>query len=211
MGIKLAVPTEHYAQQVMDYKAQMLANGDSLAGCAGLERCETFAQWVRFAERGRAAYGDGYVPQKVFLGVAEDTDELVGMIDLRLELSEFLLNFGGNIGYSVLPSQRRKGYAKEMLAQVLQIAKQEGLEKVLITCNKTNDGSRRTILANGGVLENEVLDTVGILADEKDGSGTECVEQKGRAAESTAEIAENFEDQAGKKTKVIQRYWISLK
>lgn len=81
-----------------------------------------------------------------------------GSIDIRHRLNEYLLQFGGNIGYSVRPSQRRKGYATEMLALALEECRKWGLNRALVTCDKTNIGSAKTIQKNGGVLENEVLE-----------------------------------------------------
>lgn len=80
------------------------------------------------------------------------------MIDIRHRLNEYLLQFGGNIGYSVRPSQRRKGYATEMLALALEECRKLGIDRALVTCDKTNIGSAKTIQKNGGVLENEVLE-----------------------------------------------------
>lgn len=80
------------------------------------------------------------------------------MINIRHRLNEYLLQFGGNIGYSVRPSQRRKSYATEMLALALEECRKLGLNRALVTCDKTNIGSAKTIQKNGGVLENEVLE-----------------------------------------------------
>ena len=56
----------------------------------------------------------------------------------------------------------RKGYAKQMLKLMLEECKKINFEKVLICCDKENLGSSKTIIANGGILENEVEDTVGL-------------------------------------------------
>ncbi|MCI7767248.1 MAG: GNAT family N-acetyltransferase [Oscillospiraceae bacterium] len=155
-------PSEKYAEQVMDYKSEMQENGGSFDGCAGLEEVGSFSEWIDFEYRLKKKYKDSYVPSEVFLAVREGDDKLVGMIDYRHPLSDFLFRYGGNIGYSVLPSERRKGCAKEMLKLLLPICKQFGEKRVLLTCDKENLASKRTIEANGGILENEVPDDVNL-------------------------------------------------
>lgn len=83
-------------------------------------------------------------------------------MDFRRSLSEFLLNFGGNICYSVRSSERRKGYGKQMLRLLLSKCREIGENKVLVCCDKENVASSKIIIGNGGVLENEVEDTVGL-------------------------------------------------
>ena len=79
------------------------------------------------------------------------------MIDLRHHINHPILGtWGGHCGYSVRPSERGKGYAKEMLRLNLQNAKAKGIEKLLVTCNVENEASERTILANGGVFEKTI-------------------------------------------------------
>lgn len=94
----------------------------------------------------------GYVPQTTYWLV--DGTEFIGRINIRHELTPFLLRIGGHIGYDIRPSKRKLGYGKKMLALALPKAKALGITKVLITCNETNIGSQKIIEANGGILEN---------------------------------------------------------
>lgn len=158
----LVSPTDLYEKQVMSYRDEMLKSGDSFDGCAGLEEVEVFAEWVDFDRRLKAKYQDAYVPSEVYLAIRHSDNQLVGIIDFRHPISEFLLNFGGNIGYSIRPSERQKGYATEMLRLLLLKCRDFGESKVLLTCDKGNEASCKTIISNKGVLENEVADSVGL-------------------------------------------------
>ena len=83
----------------------------------------------------------------------DDVGRALGFLNLRLRLNEGLLNYVGNIGYSIRPSERGKGYAKESLRQGLQVAKEKNIKKALVTCSVNNPASRAVILANGGLIE----------------------------------------------------------
>lgn len=161
--IFLSEPIAKYCDQVMKIKKDFLDNNETFAGCALLEKCESYDEWIDFEGRLSKAYGDSYVPSSVYLGVRKSDNKVIGIIDFRHDLSDFLFNYGGNIGYSVVIDERRKGYAKEMLRILLDKCKNEyGKDKVLLTCDRENIASMRTIMANGGVFENEVIDDVGI-------------------------------------------------
>ena len=83
----------------------------------------------------------------------DESGHALGFLNLRLRLNEGLLNYAGNIGYSIRPSERGKCYAKEALRQGLQIAKEKNIHRALVTCSTENPASRAVILANGGELE----------------------------------------------------------
>ena len=97
---------------------------------------------------------DGYVPETTYWLVRNGC-EVIGTSGLRHRLTEDLKDTGGHIGYTVRPSQRRKGYATCMLAMVIEKARDLGLKRVLITCDKGNVASARVIRNNGGRLASE--------------------------------------------------------
>ena len=95
---------------------------------------------------------EGWVPA-IQLVAFSGKGQALGFLNLRLRLNNFLLEKGGHIGYSIRPSERGKGYAKETLRQGLQLAKAKNSKKALVTCSVNNLASRSVILANGGLIE----------------------------------------------------------
>lgn len=160
--LDLVMPTLENKQDVMEYRAEMLQADSHFDGCAGLETCESYEEWLDFERRLKGEYGDSYVPSRLYLAFRRADHRLVGMLDHRIWLSDFLVRFGGQIGYSVRPSERQQGYANEMLAAICQSCRTQGIHRLLVTCDRENVASAKTILANGGVLENEVEDLPGL-------------------------------------------------
>ena len=95
---------------------------------------------------------EGYV--KAYEYFAVDGDKFIGRISIRTKLTSRLMRYGGHIGYSVHPKYWRMGYGTKMLELGLEIAKEIGLDRVLITCDDDNIGSYKIIEKNGGILEN---------------------------------------------------------
>ena len=160
--LKLVVPTMEYKEQVMEYRDKFLENYEQLHGTARLEEVETYEQWLEFEKRALERYGNNAVPSTVCLCVRVKDNKLVGIIEFRHELTEFLLKYGGNIGYCIHPDERRKGYGKEMLRLMLIKCKEYGKDRVLLTCDKNNRASAKIMIANGGILENEVVDEINL-------------------------------------------------
>ena len=147
-----------YATQIAEYRQEFLDAGDSMDGCGPLYRVEDPEEYIRMCldHEDPEKVPHNLVPATEFLFVRKDDNRLVGMIQVRHRFNNYLRKYAGHIGYSVRPSERRKGYAKEMLRMTLPYCREIGLERVLISCIEGNIGSERTILANGGVYESTV-------------------------------------------------------
>lgn len=156
--LKLVLPTPEYEEKLMDYKREFIENGDSMDGSAGLNNAETFEEWYSaFLDNLKEeTVRKGLVPATTYMAISTDNGRLIGMIDIRHRLNDYLLNYGGHIGYSIRKSERKQGYATEMLALALKECTKLNIKKVLITCDKENIASVKTMINNGAKLENEI-------------------------------------------------------
>ena len=153
---KLVVPSMRYAGQIMAYKLETAAtDGGHFNGVSGLDAFDRVEDWLEYLrlKADPLTRPEGLVDDSSWLCIRLQDDRLVGMINIRHELNDFLLNYGGHIGYSVRPLDRRQGVGVAQLQLALIECRRLGITRVLLTCNDDNEASRRVIQAAGGVLE----------------------------------------------------------
>ena len=149
--MKLIWPSMEYDKAIQAYRREFLDSGDSMDGGGSLRKFERTQDWLDRIEANKQS-------QTQYIYIREEDNKMVGIIQIRHRFNEYLEKYGGHIGYSVAPSERRKGYATQMLKLVLPECAKLGIDRVLITCLQGNEGSRRTILNNGGTYESTVFD-----------------------------------------------------
>ena len=150
--MKLIWPTMEYAKTIQDFRREFLKTGDSMDGGASLRKFERTQDWLDHVESFRRA------ETTQFIYLRESDGKMVGVIQIRHRFNAYLEKFGGHIGYAVAPSERRKGYATQMLRAALPECVKLGIDRVLVTCLRETEASRRTILKNGGLYESTVYD-----------------------------------------------------
>lgn len=155
--MKLVKPNSAFLDQIAEYKKAFQKSREVLHGSCFLTEAHSIEQWIEVVEKFWSAetVPNGYAPCGTWLLIRESDKQMVGITNLRFELnSAFLQNYGGHIGYSIKPAERRKGYGSKLLELTLKEAKKQHITRVLITCDDNNIASARVIEANNGKLEN---------------------------------------------------------
>ncbi|AIM17849.1 MULTISPECIES: GNAT family N-acetyltransferase [Neobacillus] len=155
----------------MDYESEYLAfykewkeSGEVMIPWVISEDRSNFQAMIQFlldSEQGKNIPSN-WVPSSTFWLVNENK-KVIGVVNIRHQLTESLFNSGGHIGYGIRPSERRKGYATKLLSLSLEKAKELALEKVLLVCDAKNIGSEKTILKNGGIPDTDFMKEDGTI------------------------------------------------
>lgn len=154
MKLTLVRPTLGLKEKALDYRQEHFENNEMVInGSELLDKADSYEDWLKSVTDNASldTVNPNWVLTDTFFAIDEN-ENIIGIIDLRNTLNDFLKDVG-NIGYSVRPSERRKGYATEMLRQILLIAKQAGLQKVQVSAARDNEPSVKTIIKNGGKYE----------------------------------------------------------
>lgn len=149
----LVKPTIEFKDKALDFKQEHFNNEERIInGSCLLDQIDVYEEWLGQVSRNATidTVSPDWVLSDVFFVIRKSDEQMVGIIDLRYELNEFLKDFGA-CGYSIRPTERRKGYASESLKQVCKIAKQAGMKKLQLSAKRENMPSIKVIINNGGV------------------------------------------------------------
>ncbi|MWV42815.1 GNAT family N-acetyltransferase [Paenibacillus sp. HJL G12] len=158
----LTKPTLNLKNEYFDFYTEWKESGEDMVPWVisrDPQDFEAMLDWLDNHARG-IDLPEGWVPDSTFWLVSAD-QKVIGAVNIRHELNDFLMNEGGHIGYGIRPSERRKGYATQLLALSLAEAKTLGIDKVLVVCDEINVGSERTIINNGGVPDQDYVEENG--------------------------------------------------
>lgn len=158
--MKFVFPNGNYEEKAKDFIHEFYEYESEINGSGGLERYlekASYDEWLQkvLADMDLANILPGRVPALTYFYVRKEDDKIIGMINIRLALTDFLRKEGGHIGYSVRPTERGKHYASRMLKEALDFCKIIGLNDIFISCNKSNFASAGVIKNSGGILDKE--------------------------------------------------------
>ena len=153
--LKMTLPTDADREAVLSFYDEIEKSGGACIGMSGHSDYDRWAAGMHDRHTGQNL-PDGYVRENFYL--CYDGPELIGVFSLKFTLTDYLLHYGGHVGYAVRPSVRRRGYATQILRQGLELAKGFGFDRLLCICDEDNIASEKVILNNGGVLEDRAFD-----------------------------------------------------
>jgi len=159
--MKLVFPNKDYEAKAKEFIAEFYEYGSEIAGSGSLDRYlkeSTYDEWLTkvFSYIDIANIPEGKIPGLTYFFVREEDDRIIGMINIRLALNDFLRNEAGHIGYCIRPTERRRGYGTELLRAGIAVCRRVDIDEIIVTCDKVNLGSAGVIRNCGGVLDAEL-------------------------------------------------------
>jgi predicted acetyltransferase len=157
VNLKLVEPTMAMEQAYWDYVMEWQTFHEEIVPYSTRPLGRDYKTWLIDTEAAteEETCPSNFVPANTYFFI-NDQERILGAVNIRHRLNDQLLICGGHVGYGVRPSERKKGYAKMMLALSVRKCADLNIKEILLTCTKGNDGSARVIIANGGVLKDEL-------------------------------------------------------
>ena len=158
--MKLVFPNMLYKEKAIQFINEFYEYNSDVNGSNELDvylEKLTYEEWIKnvLADVDIANIPKPRVPALTYFYVREDDDIIVGMINIRLALNDFLKEEGGHIGYCIRPTERKKHYATNMLNDALKVCETLGIKEVILACSKSNIASANVIKNCKGKLEAE--------------------------------------------------------
>ena len=153
--ICLVRPTLELKEKALAYREEHFQHGEKIIyGSELFDKTESYEDWLSLVTQNTdpETVNENWVVTDTFFAIRKSDKKVIGMIDLRHTLNEFLKDLG-NCGYSVRPSERKKGYATKMLCQLLKVAQESEMKELHISVERENTASIKVIQKNGGVYE----------------------------------------------------------
>ncbi|WP_172370953.1 GNAT family N-acetyltransferase [Sporosarcina jiandibaonis] len=161
MNLQLVKPTVDMKEQYMDYDLEWKEAGEKMnPGIFRNMNPDRFEELVKALHEIELGNGAREVPESVYF-LLKEKDRILGAVTIRHSLTERMFNTEGHIGAGIRPSERRNGYATKILELALDQMRGLGIQKALVTCNEDNIGSEKAIIKNGGVRDNDFLESHG--------------------------------------------------
>ena len=165
--VMLIHPSHIAKKDIIIFRDEFLVLDESIHGSCQLAHYPIIDEWLSFLDdlTHKDKLPKDYVISTEYACVRESDRYLLGLVNIRHMLNEYLLMYDGHIGYSIRPSERRKGYGYAQLLCALDMCDTLGINPILITCNKDNEASRKTIIKAGGIKENDVVEDNGTIIE----------------------------------------------
>lgn len=153
-------PNMERKKEAIEFINEFYEYKSEINGTGGLQRfLDNYEGWLdKLEEDYNRIPNETKVPARTYFLIRINDNKIVGMINIRLALNERLKKYGGNIGYSIRPTERGKGYNKINLYLGLIEAQILGLQKVMLDCDVNNIASSKTMESLGGILERTEID-----------------------------------------------------
>ncbi|HKM34307.1 MAG TPA: GNAT family N-acetyltransferase [Lachnospiraceae bacterium] len=158
--MKLVLPNMQHKEKAIEFINEFYEYKSEINGSGGLDRFldkSTYEEWLHkiINDIDIANIEKPRVPALTYFYIREDDDKIIGMVNIRLALNYFLKTEGGHIGYCIRPTERKKHYATSMLNDSLKVCDCIGIKEVIVSCDKENIASAKTIINCNGRLESE--------------------------------------------------------